>query len=831
MLGLVFVSHSRALAQALVELARQVGSPDIPISFSGGAGEDHRVFGTDAVDIARAIQEAAHPNGIVVLMDLGSAVLSAQMSLELLPEDLREKVHFCPAPLVEGAVAAVVQAALTNDPAAVCREAQNALFPKQEQLGYQPEKMEGELSLGGGLSQPQRVLTLVNPHGLHARPAAQFVQTAARFDAEITVRNMTTGKGPVSARSLNALATLGALEGHQVGLSARGPEAAKALEALSALIEAGFGETEESVAQIPAAEVHPISEGESLAGIPIAEGIAIGPLHPYQPPDPIIPEHPAEDPAQEWGTLQQALEQVEEAIAKRRHSVAARLGTEQAAIFDAHILILEDPDLLECARKGIFEEHKNAAAAWQTAIEKAASAYEALEDAYLKQRAVDVRDVGRQVLLILTGGRTQPLTFPQPVILAAEDLTPTETAQLDLKNVLGIVTVQGGPTSHSAILARSLGIPAIAGLPPQVLDLPEGTEAALDGFRGQFWVEPSSQARSRLEKRRAEWLEKRAALLESSHQPALTTDGRKIEVAANAGSPEDAQAAYRQGAEGIGLLRTEFLFLTRQTPPSEAEQTSVLRTIGKAMHDLPVIVRTLDVGGDKPLPYIKQPDEANPFLGTRAIRLGFLQEDLFRTQLRAILRAGADANLRVMFPMVATLDEVQRARALLESVHQNLESEGIPHRWPIETGIMVEIPAAALSAPTLAAQVDFFSIGTNDLTQYTLAAERGNPNLRHLSDGLHPAVLALIQRVVVAAHAQGKWVGVCGELAGDLTAVPVLVGLGVDELSLNPAGVPQVKERIRQLRYETVRQLAEEALKAPDARRVRQLVKRTLRQS
>ncbi len=376
-----------------------------------------------------------------------------------------------------------------------------------------------------------------------------------------------------------------------------------------------------------------------------------------------------------------------------------------------------------------------------------------------------------------------------------------------------------------------MGIPAIAGISTSLLALPAGTEVALDGFSGQFWVEPSPQVRTDLKQQRAQWLQKRTILLERSHQPAQTSDGHNVEVAANAGSPEDAHAAYQQGAEGIGLLRTEFLFLTRQTPPSEAEQVVTLHTIGNIMHNLPVIVRTLDVGGDKPLPYIQQPEEANPFLGTRAIRLGFQQESLFRAQLRAILRAAARVNLRIMFPMVATLDEIQRAHALLESVHANLKDKGISHRWPIETGIMVEIPAAALSAHVLAPHVDFFSIGTNDLTQYTLAAERGNPNLNYLSDGLHPAVLALIHQVVEAAHAHDKWVGVCGELAGDTTAVPILMGMGVDELSVNPALVPQVKEHIRQISYQTAKQLAEEALKATDGRQVRLLVNQNLRPS
>ncbi len=825
MLGLVLISHSKALAQSLVALAQQVCDPELPIAFSGGAGENHDAFGTDAIDIARAIQETDHPNGIVVLMDLGSAVLSAKMALELLPEDLQSRVHLCPAPLVEGAIAAAVQAAITDDPQVVCQEAQNALTAKQEQLGHpQPPT---EIRDTQTITQPQRILTLVNPHGLHARPAAKFVQTAARFDAEVYVRNLTTGKGPVSARSLNSLATLGALKDHQVGLNAQGTESIQALDALSALIQAGFGEIEES----QETSTRPPVEENGGKIIPIAEGIAIGPVYTYQPPEPLVSSRQAQNPSQEWERLQQALTQTETAIAKRRDSLAARFGESQAAIFDAHILILKDPDLLQRVHKAIFEQHKNAAAAWQTAITEIAATYQSLEDTYLQQRATDVQDVGRQVLLLLTEGHTQALTLPHPVILLAEDLTPTETAQLDLKNILGIATVLGGPTSHSAILARSMGIPAIAGTSTSLLSLPAGTEVALDGFSGQFWVEPSPEVCADLEQQRTKWLQKRTILLERSHQPAQTGDGHNVEVVANAGSPEDAHAAYQQGAEGIGLLRTEFLFLTRQTPPSEAEQVVTLHTIGNIMHDLPVIVRTLDVGGDKPLPYIQQPEEANPFLGTRAIRLGFRQENLFRTQLRAILRAAARVNLRIMFPMVATLDEIQRARALLESVHADLEDKGISHCWPIETGIMVEIPAAALSARVLAPHVDFFSIGTNDLTQYTLAAERGNPNLNYLSDGLHPAVLALIHQVVEAAHAHDKWVGVCGELAGDTTAVPILIGLGVDELSVNPALVPQVKERIRQISYKTTKQLAEEALNAADGREVRLLVNQNLRPS
>ncbi|GAB4533150.1 MAG: phosphoenolpyruvate--protein phosphotransferase [Anaerolineales bacterium] len=822
MLALVFVSHSRKLAESLCALAQDISPAQVPIACAGGAGDDHAAFGTDALDIAAAIQRVAHPNGVLVLMDMGSAVLSAQMALEFLPEDLRQRVHFCPAPLVEGAIAAAVQASLTDDIETVCREAQGALRGKAEQLGFESGLQTPEAAAPPAETAHQRMLTLVNPHGLHARPAAQFVQCAARFEAEIQVRNHSTAKGPVSARSLNALATLGALQGHTLLVTASGPQAEAALEALAALVEDGFGEREQPETPPPSEQVQP--PAGAFAGIPIADGIALGETYIHRPAEPLVPSHPASDPQAEWQRLQEALQQAEKAIRKRRARVAAQAGEAEAAIFDAHALLLHDPDLLEATRRGIQQAGRNAAAAWQEAVERAAAAYEALPDAYLRQRAADVRDVGRQVLLLLTGGRTHAPHFARPVILLAKDLTPTETAQLDLDKVLGIATLQGGPTSHSAILARALGIPALAGLPPQVLHTADGTPAALDGFRGHFWVQPDAETRAALLTRREQWRARQQALLAQVHQAAVTRDGHRLEVAANAGSLEEAVAARRQGAEGIGLLRTEFLFLQRLTPPDEEAQREVLHTVGAAMEGRPVIVRTLDVGGDKPLPYIKQPEEANPFLGTRAIRLGFLQEDLFRTQLRAILRAGAEVNLRVMFPMVATLEEVRRARALLESVHQNLESEGIPHRWPIETGIMVEIPAAALSATILATEVDFFSIGTNDLTQYTLAAERGNPNLAYLSDGLHPAVLRLIRMVVEAAHAQGKWVGVCGELAGDPQAVPLLVGLGVDELSLNPAGIPQVKDIIRGLRAADAHQLATAALKAPDARGVRQLV-------
>jgi phosphoenolpyruvate-protein phosphotransferase len=480
----------------------------------------------------------------------------------------------------------------------------------------------------------------------------------------------------------------------------------------------------------------------------------------------------------------------------------------------------------------MFDEQLNPALAWHTAVTEIVDAYRLLEDPYLRQRAADVQDVGAQVIDALLGHDPQArIQIPTPSILFAAELTPAETAQLELDKVLGLITMAGGPTSHSAILARAMGIPAVTGADPFLGRYPVGTLAGLDGTKGSIWIEPPPEIVQRLQAARLAWQNERARLLLASHQPAATRDGqRRVEVAANVANLQDVEAANKNGAEAVGLLRTEFLFLDRETPPGEEEQVSTLASIGEVMGSRPVIVRTLDVGGDKALKYIDLPLESNPFLGVRAIRLSLRNPGLFLTQLRAILRAGARFNLRIMFPMVTDLDEYFQARELLSTAHQELETEGQVHRWPVETGIMVETPAVALLAAEFARQVDFFSIGTNDLTQYTLAAERGNASLAAFNDALHPAVLRLIQAVVRAAHEQGIWAGVCGELAGDPAAVPVLTGLGVDELSASPDRIPRVKAIVRAVSYSDAQDLASRLLAARDASSARRLAQAFLQE-
>jgi multiphosphoryl transfer protein len=812
--GLVIVSHSATLAEGVAELARGMGA-EVPIELAGGIDAPEPALGTDAAQVLEAIERADQGDGVLVLMDLGSAVLSAEMALDLLPEERRERVVLSEAPLVEGAVAAAVTAKLGASLADVAAEARGALEAKATHLGAGEQPAAVAAAAGDG----SRTITLTvrNPLGLHARPAARFVQTAGGFDADVTVTNLTAGRGPASGRSLNAIATLGVRQGHEIAVVASGPQAGEALAALEALAARDFDE--EVAVEPPPPAPAPARAGPpgALAGLPAAPGIALGPARHFRAPAPEIPTEPAADPEAEWETLQQALERVRTDIRATRDSVADRAGEYSAAIFDAHLLFLEDDELLEPARRAIFEQKRNAAQAWHEASEAVAAEYRSLDDEYLQARAEDLAGVARQVVAELVAGQA-PAAVVEPGIVLAADLTPADTAALDRELVRGIATAYGGPTSHSAILARSLGIPAAVGLGELLLDVPEGAPLALDGDAGAVVVEPAEELVRDYAQRSAKREEAARQAQASAQRPAQTRDGRRIEVVANVGSPEDVDAAVANGAEGVGLLRTEFLFLERDSLPTEDEQYAAYADMAERLQGRPLILRTLDVGADKPLPYVPRRAEANPFLGVRGIRLGLAQPELLETQLRAALRVSVEHPLKVMFPMVTTLAEYRQALSVLDRAQEQL---GAPR---MEVGIMVEVPAAALAAESFAPEVDFFSIGTNDLVQYTMAAERGNEAVAGLADGLHPAVLRLIRGVASVAETHGKWVGVCGELGADPLAVPMLIGLGISELSVNPPAIPATKEAVRQVDTAAAGRLAREALRLSSAEEVRALV-------
>ena len=561
-----------------------------------------------------------------------------------------------------------------------------------------------------------------------------------------------------------------------------------------------------------------------LKGLPAAEGVAVGPAWWYERPSVEVGREQARDPTEERERLQRALAAARadlEDLIKRRKG---HLPDEELAIFEAQRLMLDDPDLLARAEEGIAQGY-TAAWAWQEATAQVANALAALPDPYFQARAADVRDIAHRVLEHLLGIQRTSALPSHPIVMLAEDLMPSDTVDLDPARVLAFCTVGGGPTSHAAILARRLGIPAVVGVGERLREVASGTMVLVDGDTGTVVVAPTPEEEEAARQRWEQRAGRRRQAEAHAREPAITLDGERVEVAANVATPDDALEAARLGAEAIGLLRTEFLFLERTTPPSEEEQVRAYRAIFEAMQGRPVVVRTLDVGGDKPLPYIPHPPEMNPFLGVRAIRLAREHPEMLRTQLRAILRAGAGFPTRVMFPMVATVEEMRWLRDMFDDVLAELRAEG--HQVPsdVQVGMMVEIPSAALLAESFCPYVDFFSIGTNDLSQYTLAADRSNARVAALADGLHPAVLRLVDMVVRAAHAHGRWVGVCGETAGERAAVPILIGLGVDELSVAPKRVPEVKALVRQWRMADAREVARVALKQTSADQVRALIR------
>jgi len=564
---------------------------------------------------------------------------------------------------------------------------------------------------------------------------------------------------------------------------------------------------------------------KTLRGIAASGGLAIGPAFHFQKAGLCCERTTVQDPTAEWARFQAALATAGEELAQVCALAETQCQPEEAAIFQAHLLILDDPDLLDQVQFRIAEQHLNAAAALNEAAGVYIQTLEAMDNEYLRARAADVRDVTDRVLRILLGVAESPTAgLTTPAVIIASDLTPSDTVLLDKSLVVGFCTAEGGATSHTAILARGWGLPAVVGIGPQVLEIPAGAPVIVDGDEGAVLVEPEAGVIARYRARQARADVALAQAREHAHEPAITRDGHRVEVVANVGNVAGAVAAREAGAEGIGLLRTEFLYLERATLPDEEEQYQAYRAILEVFGTQPVVLRTLDIGGDKDLPYLDLPRELNPFLGLRAIRLGLARPELLKPQLHAALRAGVGHNLKVMFPMVATVAEVRAARALLDECRAELLAQGQPVA-EIEVGIMVEIPAAAIMAHRLAAEVDFFSIGTNDLSQYTLAADRTNAQVAALASAFQPAVLHLVRDVITAAHARGRWVGLCGELAGEPLAVPILLGLGLDEFSMNPPAIPRVKQIIRALTLDQAREVAQAALELDSPEAIQALVR------
>lgn len=683
-------------------------------------------------------------------------------------------------------------------------------------------------------------ITIISPNGFHARPAARLATAAKKFRSDI---KLTRDGNSCNAKSVVAVMGMALEQGQKIRLMASGPDAQEAVDSLAPLIggdleddpsaQAPRGEVKKEgppkipaparpevpgAANLPREEINP----DIFRGIAASPGIAVGVLYHVARRDIEVTEE-GDTPQQERGALNRALDMARQQLAELEDKMREQADAGKAAIFAAHRELLDDPELLDETVK-LISGGKSAAFAWRSAFKAQASRLSHLTNELLAARAADLEDVGRRVLLLITGSVEERAGYPADSVLAAEDLTPSDTATLDRGRVVGFCTVRGGATSHVAILARSLGIPAVVGIDHSVLALPAGTQIVIDGTEGTLRRNPGADEVARIRKQQDEQALRRASYLAATLQAAVTKDGRRVEVAANISGLSDAEQAASLGCDGVGLLRSEFLFIDREDAPGEEEQAVVYEKIAQAVgRERPLVVRTLDVGGDKPLPYIAQAPEENPFLGVRGIRLCLDRPDIFAGQLRAILRAAGHCKLHIMFPMVSTLDELRRAKAILA---EQRRAFGVAD---VKVGIMVEVPSAAILARHFAKEVDFLSIGTNDLTQYTLAADRGNAKLAGIADGLDPSVLALIGETVRGAEGSGCWVGVCGGIASDPLAVPVLIGLGVDELSVSIPAIPMIKARVRELSSADCRKLAGDVLDLPSAGEVRAYLRKALK--
>ncbi len=679
---------------------------------------------------------------------------------------------------------------------------------------YVPEQKEESSSLE---SQDIRIL---NPQGLHARPTAVLTNSAKRFASDI---KMLKDGREANAKSVVAIMGLDVKYQDRIRLRANGTDAAQAIESLQSLIRSGLGESLHGAPPEPKPplqqkpDIEKSSDPNILKGVSASPGIVAGKIYRLKQDDIEIKEE-SEGRTKEREKFLSALNKSKIELSELQNRLRNSADVGKAAIFAAHQELLEDPDLLAATEEDM-SAGKSAAFSWHQAYNAQADILRNLNNELLAGRANDILDVGRRVLVHLTGENAAKKEIPPGSILVAEDLSPSDTASLDRGRVLGFCTTGGGATSHASILARSAGIPAIAAIEERALEIKQETMAILDGDRGELRLNPTQDEIDRLNELQNKIALERKKNLEEASAPAVTADGHRVKVVANISGLAEAEESVRLGGEGVGLLRSEFLFLQRSEAPSGEEQAAVYTAIAQALgKDRDLVVRTLDVGGDKPLAYMPLPSEVNPFLGVRGIRLNMVAPELLQSQIGAILSASPYSKLHIMFPMVSTIEEIRLARKMVEQQKKELAINN-----EVSVGIMVEVPSAAVLAEAFAAEVDFFSIGTNDLTQYTLAIDRGHPRLAKMADGLHPAVLSLIAKTAEGAHKHGKWVGVCGGLASEKAAIPILIGLGVDELSVSVAALPQVKAEIRSLNLEDCRNLAQNALKMMSAADVRKM--------
>jgi len=813
MIGIVLVSHSHKLADGLKDLMLQMSQGKGIVSAAGGMEDGE--LGTSFAKVLAAIESTYQPDGVLVLIDLGSAELTARLAIEALPPDQRCKVHISPAPLVEGALAAVIAAASGESLESVNRAAVSVLGTPKFTDGTLSEP-PGTFPEGSPSKKDRRLallVTITNPNGLHARPAASFVQMVNTFTSRVIVKKI--GGKSCPGNSVFGLVALGTRLGDQITIQATGQDAHQTVAALSKMVGDGFGEKDLPLTDITPDAALPVSSALGLSepfpgpfrgktilkGTGISPGFGMGQANILREKDLDVEIRSISNIGEELARFYTAVKEARLQIIEIQKELSKIQPVQVSDILNAHILFLEEENILDSV-KGIIEQEKiNCEAAFMRVIRSLINSLQESDQLVTRQRVMDVMDIARRVLSLLGGKKLILAGFPEkPAIIILDDLIPSELAEMERKNIFGICVRGGGSTSHGSILARSMEIPSVIGLGEDILGIEQGTFLVMDGSQGTVLVNPDEQTRAEFHQRLMDYEEKKRIARLNSRQPAITLDGLIIQIEANIAGVASAILAVENGADGIGVLRTELMYLDRQDFPSEEEQYLGYTAILDKTGDIPVIFRTLDIGGDKPTTYFNVGKELNPSLGLRSLRYCLRENpQVLKTQIRAILRAGYEKNIKIMFPMITILDELLEAKAVFCNCLHDLNRELIPHNRNVPLGIMIETPAAALSASQLILEADFFSIGSNDLIQYTMASDRTNPKVAYLYQPLHPAVLHLIKTAAFAAHQANKPVALCGDLAADPEALPILLGMGIRELSMAPNPIPETKQIIRKI--------------------------------
>ena len=799
MVSIVIVSHSKKLAEGVKELAEQMSQNKVKIAAAGGLDDESSPIGTDAFKIMEAIELVDSEDGILVLMDIGSAVMNAELATEMLPEDIMKRVLLCEAPLVEGAIAAAAQSMVGANLQAVAKEARNGIQGKASLLctaeSEEVENLDKTIVTDG----KEINITVPNHLGLHARPAVRLVEITNKFNNEVSVS--VNNKPFVSATSISQVGTLGAKQGDTLIFKVVGDEFLQFEKALKQFELDNFGDSKEAIVKKEERK-KPLkisaTNNDFIEGIPASKGISIGKAKVFLKASISVDKAIVESSTEEITKFKKAVKRIVLETEEIQHKTMNLYGNENAEIFGFHLLLLNDKEKLSEVENLITENHFSAAYAWFRVFCDLEDKYKGMSDQYLRERASDIVEIRNKVIDEISGSQQMKITLTEPSILVVNDIGPAQTLSLDTDKVLGIISKTGGETSHATILARSLGIPSITGLENKIDIIKDGDVIGIDGSTGIIYLEKThpKKIEELLEKQQIE-----EKLFQESFSkaklPAVSSDGVEFQILANISSPKEAQIAFTNGADGIGLYRTEFLYMNRETPPSEEEQYEIYKQVCNNMQGLPITIRTLDVGGDKPIPYLGIPEEINPFLGLRGIRYCLKNTDIFKTQLRALCRISADYDISVMFPMVGMLEEVIEAKALLKEVREELDAEKIAYARDMRIGIMVEVPSVIFILPQLAKHLDFLSIGTNDLTQYLLAMDRESTLLSKHYSALHPAVLNALSKIIAGANAQGIDVSLCGELASNPKATALLSAIGLRKYSMSGPVIPRIKDAIR----------------------------------